>query len=39
MNENQTQDTQIDPPLEPESSEDLDDADVAQLREQIRTLS
>ena len=32
-------DTQIDPPLKPESGDDLEDADVAQLREQIRTLS
>jgi hypothetical protein len=34
-----TIDTQINPPLKPESSDNLEDADVAQLREQIRTLS
>jgi hypothetical protein len=35
----QTQDTPIEPPLESEPNDDLDDASVAQLKEQIRTLT
>jgi hypothetical protein len=39
MNENQTQDMQINLLLKLESSKDLDNTNVAQLREQIYTLS
>jgi hypothetical protein len=39
MSASQTQDAQVNLPFKPESGYDLDDASVAQLREQIRMLS